>query len=299
MTRVAGSPASVPLQGSTVVVTGGNTGVGFETVAGLVDRGARVVLTARNPTKGANAAERIQARGGAGTVEVAPLDLASFASIRRFVRDVAPRLGSLQVLVNNAGLVQLDYGVTEDGFETTFGVNHLGHFLLTTLLLDQLQASAPARVVVVSSMAHRSARGGLDFGDLQSERGYSPIGAYNRSKLANIYFTRELARRLDGTGVTANALHPGFVASRLGRDGDGGLLGEIAMTLGRPFAVSAARGARTSIYLASSPDVADVTGKYCGRCRAKRPSSVATDDDAARRLWSVSEELVASVPEPG
>jgi NAD(P)-dependent dehydrogenase (short-subunit alcohol dehydrogenase family) len=232
-------------------------------------------------------------------VEVAPLDLASFASIRRFAREVAPGLGRLDVLVNNAGLVQLDHIVTEDGFETTFGVNHLGHFLLTTLLLDQLRSSTPARVVVVASVAHRSARSGLDFDDLQAERGYSPIGAYNRSKLANIYFTRELARRLAGSGVTANSLHPGFVASRLGRDGDGGVLGDIAMTLGRPFAISPARGARTSVYLASSPAVADVTGQYFVRCREARPARVATDDDAAQRLWSVSEELVASVPDPG
>jgi retinol dehydrogenase-14 len=291
------SPA--PMSGATVVVTGANAGVGLETAAGLVDLGARVVLTARDEAKGANAADRIRGRGGPGTVEVAPLDLASFASIRHFAREVAPGLGRLDVLVNNAGLVQLDHTVTEDGFETTFGVNHLGHFLLTTLLVDQLRSSAPARVVVVASLAHRSARSGLDFEDLQAERGYSPIGAYNRSKLANIYFTRELARRLAGSGVTANSLHPGFVASRLGRDGDGGLLGNIAMTLGRPFAISPARGARTSIYLASSPAVADVTGQYFARCREARPSRVATDDDAARRLWSVSEELVASVPDPG
>src|SRR5450759_2586743 len=210
-----------PMTGATVVVTGANAGVGLETAAGLVALGARVVLTARDEAKGANAADRIRARGGPGTVDVAPLDLASFASIRRFAREVAPGLGRLDVLVNNAGLVQLDYTVTEDGFETTFGVNHLGHFLLTTLLLDQLRSSTPARVVVVASVAHRSARSGLDFDDLQAERGYSPIGAYNRSKLANIYFTRELARRLAGSGVTANSLHPGFVASRLGRDGDG------------------------------------------------------------------------------
>jgi NAD(P)-dependent dehydrogenase (short-subunit alcohol dehydrogenase family) len=291
------SPA--PQAGATVVVTGANAGVGFETAAGLVDLGARVVLTARDEAKGGNAVDRIRARGGPGTVEAAPLDLASFASIRRFAREVAPGLGRLDVLVNNAGLVQLDHTVTEDGFETTFGVNHLGHFLLTTLLLDQLRSSVPARVVVVASTAHRSARNGLDFDDLQAERGYSPIGAYNRSKLANIYFTRELARRLAGSGVTANSLHPGFVASRLGRDGDGGLLGDIAMTLGRPFAISPARGARTSIYLASDPAVADITGKYFARCREARPARVATDDDAARRLWSVSEELVASRPDPG
>jgi retinol dehydrogenase-14 len=290
---------AAPMGDQTVVVTGANAGVGRETAAGLVDLGARVVLTARDEAKGADAAERIRARGGPGTVEVAVLDLASFASIRRFARETAPRLGRLDVLVNNAGLVQLDHTVTEDGFETTFGVNHLGHFLLTTLLLDQLRASAPARVVVVSSVAHRSARAGLDFDDLQAERAYSPVGAYNRSKLANLYFTWELARRLAGDGVTANALHPGFVGSRLGRDGDGGLLGDMVMTLARPFAISPARGARTSVYLASSPAVAAVTGKYFVRCRERRPARVATDDDAARRLWAVSEELVASVPDPG
>lgn len=287
------------MQGSTVVVTGGNAGVGFETVVGLAGLGARVVLTARDEARGATAAEAIRARGGSGTVEVAPLDLASFASIRRFAREVAPRLGHLDVLVNNAGLVQLVPTVTEDGFETTFGVNHLGHFLLTTLLLDQLRASAPSRVVVVASHAHKSARGGLDFDDLQSARRYSGLGVYNRSKLANILFTRELARRLDASGVTANSLHPGFVASRLARDGDAGALGEAVMTLARPFAISPARGARTSVYLASSPAVADVTGKYFARCREVRPARAARDDDAARRLWDVSAELVASVPDPG
>jgi NAD(P)-dependent dehydrogenase (short-subunit alcohol dehydrogenase family) len=290
---------ATPMGDQTVIVTGANAGVGRETVAGLVGLGARVVLTGRDETKAQAAAARIRARGGPGSVEVAVLDLASFASIRRFARESVPRLGGVDVLVNNAGVVQLERTVTEDGFETTFGVNHLGHFLLTTLLLDQLRARAPARVVVVSSMAHRSARAGLDFDDLEGELAYSPLGAYNRSKLANLYFTRELARRLAGDGVTVNAVHPGFVASRLGRDGDGGALGDVVMTLARPFAISPARGARTSVYLASSDAVADVTGKYFVRCRERRPARIATDDDAARQLWSVSEELVASVPDPG
>ncbi len=151
----------------------------------------------------------------------------------------------------------------------------------------------------MSSMAPRSARAGLDFDDLQAKRGYSPLGAYNRSKLANIYFPRELARRLEGSGVTANSLHPGFVASRLGRDGDGGALGEVVMTLARAFAISPRRGARTSVFLASSPAVADVTGRYFARCHEKSPARVALDDAAARRLWDVSDELVASVPDPG
>ena len=203
------------------------------------------------------------------------------------------------MLVNNAGLVQTRWLLTEDGFEMTFGVNHLGHFLLTNLLTEQLQASAPARVVVVASRAHQGASNGLDFDDLQSERLYRPLTVYSRSKLANIYFTRELARRLAGTGVTANSLHPGFVASRLGRDGDGGTAGDVVMVLARPFAISPARGARTSIYLASSPAVADTTGQYFARCRPVKPAAVATDDAAARRLWEVSEALVASVPDPG
>jgi NAD(P)-dependent dehydrogenase (short-subunit alcohol dehydrogenase family) len=229
-------------------------------------------------------------------VEVVTLDLADFASIRSCAADVRDRFDRLDVLINNAGLVQAQRTVTADGFETTFGVNHVGHFLLTSLLLDQLRASAPARVVVVSSHAHRAVSG-LDFDDLNAEASYRPLVAYNRSKLANLLFTRELARRLDGSGVTANALHPGFVASRLGRDGDGGVAGAVVMVVARPFAISPRRGARTSIYLASSPEVATVTGEYFSRSRPVRASSAATDDAAARRLWAVTEELVASVPD--
>ena len=280
----------------TVLITGGNAGIGKETAVGLAERGARVAITARDPAKGDAAAAEVRERVPGAVVDVVPLDLASFASIRRCAADVGHRYEDLDVLVNNAGLVQLQRTVTEDGFETTFGVNHLGHFLLTSLLLDQLRASAPARVVVVASHAHKSARAGLDFDDLQAERSYSPLGAYNRSKLANVYFARELARRLDGSGVTANSLHPGYVASRLARDGDAGALGDVVMTLARPFALSPKRGARTSIYVASSPDVADVTGKYFARCRPATPSRAGRDDTAARRLWEVSEALVASVP---
>ena len=221
--------------GGTVLVTGATSGIGLHTAIGLARRGARVAITARDPARGAAAADAIAARTGQ-TPDVVDLDLASFASIRGCVAEVGRRLGRLDVLVNNAGLVSAHYTLTEDGFETTFGVNHLGPFLLTTLLAEQLEASRPARVVVVASNAHRWAGPGLDFDDLQAERGYRPVSAYNRSKLANLLFTRELARRLDGHGVTANAVHPGFVATRLGRDGDGGAAGEIVMTLARPFA---------------------------------------------------------------
>jgi NAD(P)-dependent dehydrogenase (short-subunit alcohol dehydrogenase family) len=280
-------------QDATVVITGGNAGIGKETAIGLAQQGARVVITARDAKRGREALDEIRSRSGRDTVEVMDLDLADLASVRRFADAFSSRYDRLDVLVNNAGLVQLHRSETVDGFETTFGVNHLGHFVLTQALLDQLRASAPSRIVVVSSHAHKQARKGLDFDDLMSEDGYSAFGVYGKTKLANIYFTRELARRLDGTDVTANALHPGFVASRFARDGDTGTLGNVAMVLGRPFAISPEKGARTSIYLASSPDVADVSGAYFYKCREVQPSTAARDDEAARRLWAVSEELVA------
>ncbi len=281
-----------------VLVTGGNAGIGAETALGLARQGAAVAITARDPAKGEAAAARIRDAVPGAAVDVVDLDLASFGSIRRCAAEVHRRFDRLDVLVNNAGVVLLRRTVTADGFEATFGVNHLGHFLLTGLLLDRLRASAPARVVVVASDAHRSARHGLDFGDLQSERSYRAFAVYGASKLANVYFARELARRLDGTGVTVNSLHPGFVGTRLARDGDGGLVGDVAMALLRPFALSPAKGARTSIYAASSPDLDGVTGQYLARGRVSAPAPIALDDRAARRLWDVSEALVASVPEP-
>jgi NAD(P)-dependent dehydrogenase (short-subunit alcohol dehydrogenase family) len=278
--------------GAVVVITGGNAGIGKETAVGLAEQGANVIITSRDPERGANAVADIRERSGSDTVEALRLDLASLSSIRSFATELLGRTERIDVLVDNAGGVLGKRGETEDGFETTFGVNHLGHFLLTSLLLDQLRASAPARVVVVSSHAHKQARKGLDFDDLQSERRYKPFDAYSKSKLANIYFARELARRLEGTGVTANSLHPGFVASRFARDGDLGWMGNIGMPLARPFAISQEAGARTPIYLASSPDVDDTSGLYFYKCAPSPPSKVAQDDEAARRLWAVSEELV-------
>jgi NAD(P)-dependent dehydrogenase (short-subunit alcohol dehydrogenase family) len=285
------------LSGKNVVITGGNTGIGKEAAVGLAGLGARVVITSRNEERGRAARDEIVERSGSQAVEVMPLDLAGFRSIRSFAAEVLARFERLDVLVNNAGLILLRRRETEDGFEETFGVNHLGHFLLTDLLLERLRASAPARVVVVASNAHKGARRGLDFDDLQGERRYRWMDAYNKSKLANIYFTRELARRLDGTGVTANALHPGFVRSDFGRGGDlGGVYGWGIKYLASPFAISPEKGARTTIHLASSPDVEGITGGYIYKCRPATPSAVARDDDAARRLWDMSEQLVASVP---
>jgi len=285
------------IAGKVVIITGGNTGIGKEAAVGLAGLGARVVITSRNEERGRSARQEIAERSGNDSVEVMSLDLASFTSIRSFAADVLDRFDHLDVLVNNAGLILYRRAETREGFEETFGVNHLGPFLLTDLLLERLRASAPARVVVVSSAAHKSARQGLDFDDLQAEHKYRWAKAYGKSKLANIYFTRELARRLDRTGVTVNALHPGFVRSEFGRGGDlGGIYGWGIKYVASPFAISPEKGALTSIYLASSPEVGDVSGGYFYKCKPSTPSSVAQDDDAADRLWDASEKLVASVP---
>ena len=283
------------MAGQVAIVTGANTGIGKETAVGLASRGARVVITSRDAERGAAAVTDIRGRTGSAEVDAMALDLASFASIHSFAADFLGRFDRLDVLVNNAGLVQRRRTETADGFETTFGVNHLGHFLLTTLLLDRIQASAPARIVVVSSDAHRQARRGLDFEDLQSQRSYRPFAVYAKSKLANIYFARELARRLEGRAVTANSLHPGFVGSRFARDGDTGILGNILMVVARPLALSPEAGARTSVWLATSPEVEGFTGGYFAKCAPVEPTAIAQDDEAARRLWAVSEELIARV----
>jgi NAD(P)-dependent dehydrogenase (short-subunit alcohol dehydrogenase family) len=283
---------SEEMAGEVVLITGGNAGIGLETAVGLARTGARVVITARDQARGEAARHDAVRRSGSGAVDVMTLDLASFASVRAFAAAFMERYDRLDVLIENAGVVLGSRSVTEDGYETTFQVNHLGHFLLTELLLDRLIASAPARIVVVTSDAHKNARGGLDFDDLQSERRYRSFSVYSKSKLANILFTRELARRLDGTGVTVNCVHPGFVASRFGRDGDTGMLGSIAMPLLRPFALNPEQGARTSVYLASDPAVEGITGAYWVKCAPVTPSDAALDDVAARRLWDVSEQLV-------
>jgi NAD(P)-dependent dehydrogenase (short-subunit alcohol dehydrogenase family) len=277
------------MSGRTVVVTGANTGIGFETAAAMAGMGADVVITARDPAKGEAAAARIRERHPRARVEAMELDLARLDDVRRFAKDLEARRERLHVLVNNAGLMLDRRTTTIDGFETTFQVNHLGPFLLTNLLLDRLKASAPARIVNVSSTAHHGAR--LDFDDLQSERGYAGMRVYAMTKLCNILFTRELARRLEGTGVTANALHPGTVRTGFGQEGDTGGLWRIAWAIGRPFFLSPRQGARTSVYLASSPEVEGRSGAYYTRCRPSRTSRAAQDDEAARRLWEISARL--------
>jgi NAD(P)-dependent dehydrogenase (short-subunit alcohol dehydrogenase family) len=280
------------MQGKTVLITGGNSGIGFETALALAAAGATVAFTSRDPHRGEHAADEIRRRTSVQP-HLMPLDLASFASIRAFAAGFLERFDSLHVLINNAGLVLSERTETEEGFESTFGVNHLGHFLLTHLLLDRIKASAPARIINVASRAHRFARSGLDFDDLQLTSRYGGMKAYARSKLANIYFTRELARRLQGTGVTVNALHPGSVATGFGRDDDVKPPYGWLWVLARPFLRSPQKGAQTSIYLASAPEVEGVTGKYFADSKETEPTAIARDDEAARRLWEASEALVS------
>jgi NAD(P)-dependent dehydrogenase (short-subunit alcohol dehydrogenase family) len=288
------APEAVDLTGKTVLITGGNAGIGKETAVDLASMGAQVTITARDPARGAAARDEIRTRSGRDDVDVMALDLAQLASVREFAGEFAARHDRLDVLVNNAGLVLSSRRETVDGYEMTFQVNHLGHFLLTELLRGQLVAGAPSRVVNVASDAHKSARRGLDFDDLQSQRRYRSFAVYGKTKLANILFTRELARRWDGSGVAANAVHPGFVASSFGRDGDTGILGKLVFPLLKPFALNAAQGAQTSVYVASAPELEGITGGYWVKSAPASPSTAAQDDAAAARLWMVSEQLVAS-----
>jgi retinol dehydrogenase-12/retinol dehydrogenase-13 len=281
------------MHGKTVVITGGNAGIGKETAVALAREGARVIITARDPVKGAAAVDDIVARSESTSVEQMHLDLASISSIREFAAALTAKTDRLSVLVNNAGVILRRRQTTSDGFEMTFGVNHLGHFLLTELLHDLLEHAAPSRIVVVASDAYKGARRGLDFADLNLEHSrYGPYKAYCRSKLANILFTRELARRLDGSGVTANAVHPGIVATRLARDGDAGWLGDLAMMVARPFFNTPEQGARTTVYVASAAELESITGAYFAESLPAPTKRQAMDMAAAARLWDASKELL-------
>src|SRR5271163_1274651 len=242
------------MQGKTVVVTGGNSGIGFETAVALASMGARVLITARNADKGRAAVAAITQRlEGEGRVQLVVFDLADLASVRRGAAEILEQAPRLDVLVNNAGLVLTERAETVDGYDSTFAINHLGPFLLTNLLLERITASAPSRVVNVASNAYSTVRKGMPFDDLQSTRHYRGMRVYGQSKLANILFTLELTRRLEGKDVTANSLHPGTVRTGYGGDGDArGLLG-LGIKIASPFFHSPAKGARTSVYLASSP----------------------------------------------
>jgi retinol dehydrogenase 12 len=278
------------MSGKTVLVTGGNTGIGLETAAGLAAMGAEVIITSRDEAKGKAAVEEIRRRHPDARVEAMELDLVRLADVRRFAAEFNERFPHLHVLVNNAGLILSDRQVTEDDFESTFQINHLGPFLLTHLLLDKLKASAPSRIVNVASAAHRGGR--LDFADLQSERSYAKMRVYGTTKLCNILFAQELARRLEGTGVTAYSLHPGTVRTGFGKDGDTKGFFALGVKIIGPFILTAAGGAKTSIHVASTPGIERYSGSYFQRSKVAKPSSAARDEESARRLWEASTQLL-------
>jgi retinol dehydrogenase-14 len=275
------------MTGKTVLVTGATSGIGEATAKGLAGMGAHVLLVARDEGRGAAVRDDIARHGGNGGAEALLADLSSQRQIRRLAREVEERVERLDVLVNNAGGIFRERRLTDDGLEMTFALNHLGYFLLTELLLDKLVASAPARIVNVASAA--GLRAYIDFDDLMGERGYSSWRAYGQSKLANIMFTYELARRLEASGVTANCMHPGFVHTNFGNTGS--RVVRLGQNFVNPWRRSPEQGADTVIWLASSPDVEGVTGKYFANRREERTSSESYDEDKQRRLWAVSEEL--------
>ena len=268
-----------------VVITGATSGIGEVAADRLAAKGARIVLIARDKSRGEETLKHLHAIAAGADHRAYYADLSRLAEMKRVASEIATAEPEIDVLVNNAGALFNARKVTEDGLELTFALNHMAYFVLTNLLRPRLRAGA--RIVSTASDAHKGAK--LDFSDLQSSRGYSGFGAYGRSKLCNILFTRELARRLENTGVTANCLHPGFVATRFGNQ-SGGVM-SFAVRAAKNFAIAPEQGAHTIVYLASSPDVAGITGGYFYKCGLTTPTPEAKNDDDARRLWDASSGL--------
>ncbi len=276
------------MRGKTILITGATSGIGLEASVALARLGAGIVMVGRDPGRTEAALAEVVARSGSREVSHLLCDFSSQAAIRSLAQAFLASHDSLHVLVNNAGGVNKKRRLTADGIEATFAVNHLGYFLLTNLLRDLLVRSAPARVVTVASIGHR--QGTLDFGDLGYERGYAIMRVYKRSKLANVLFAAELARRLEGTGVTSNSLHPGTVATNIW-SGAPLWAKPIIQILYRPFFISAEKGAEIIVQLAASPELEGVTGKYFEKGRIMAPAPLAQDQALAQRLWSVSADL--------
>ena len=270
-----------------VVITGATSGIGAVAADLLAQKGARIVFVARDRDRGEKLRRHL--RAVAAHADHAPhyADLTRLSDMQRVAEEIAAAEAHIDVLINNAGAMFTHRKLTEDGLERTFALNHLSYFVLTNLLLERLKATPGARIVSTASDAHKGAR--LNFDDLQSSHGYMGFSVYSRSKLMNILFTRELARRLAGTGVTANCLHPGFVASRFG-DESGGLM-SLAVRAAKLFAITPEQGAETIVYLASSPEVEGKSGGYYYKCRPDTPSRAAQNDMDARRLWDVCAKL--------
>ena len=283
-----GQPAS-SMKGRVCLVTGGNSGIGKETAVGLARLGATVIIVSRDRVKGETALSEIKRKSESQSVDLMVADLSSMQSVHQLAQEFLAKYPKLHVLVNNAGIFLPKRMVTVDGLETTFTTNHLGHFLLTNLLLDRIKASAPSRVINITSDAHKGAE--IDFDDLMGEKKFSGFKAYGQSKLANILFTYELARRLGGTGVTANCLHPGLVRTGFGKDVVG-LMAFVVRVVG-PFMMSPEKAARAAVYLASSPELESVTGKHFVKGKEEYSSRESFDQTTAERLWQVSAELTS------
>lgn len=275
------------MQGKVCVITGATSGIGLETARRLAAMGARIVMVGRDAKRGEAALKLVRDAGDA-RVTIHYADLSLIAEMKRVSADLAAAEPRIDVLLNNAGAAFQPRQVTADGIEKTFALNHLSYFVLSNLLLPYLRAAAPSRIVNVASRAHERAT--LDFDDLMFEKNYFGTRSYARSKLCNILFTRELAQRLGGTGVTANALHPGFVKTRIG-DSVGGIYALLFRLMKATQAIRLEEGAETPVYLASSPEVATVNGTYFSNSKIKRASAAAQDDGAARRLWEESVRL--------
>jgi len=275
------------IQGKIVLVTGASSGIGKATATELARQGANVVLLCRNRSKGESTVSEIHNQVPQSTVELVVVDLASLGSLRSAAHEVITRFPQVDVLINNAGLMPGTREISEDGFEMQFAVNHLAPFTLTNLLLSHMKKAAAARIVTVSSEMHQGTT--LNFDDLQSERDYARIRTYKRSKLANVLFTYELARRLAGTRVTANCLHPGVVATDIIRDLPFPL--GFVMKAAGAFMLTPEKGARTSVYLATAPELSSISGKYFISCKEKTSSKASHDASAAKRLWDISAQM--------
>lgn len=277
------------MNGKIALVTGATFGIGRETALGLAHQGAQVVIVGRSEARTRTTVEYIKRESGKAHVDSLVADLSSVAEVQRLAMAFKARYRRLDVLVNNAGAIFTERQMTPEGFERTWALNHLAYFALTLALLDLLKASAPSRVVNVSSAMHL--RGQMDFDNTQGERKFSGSDLYAQSKLANVLFTNALARRLEGTGVTANCLHPGVVATGFAHNNTGPI--KWLATLAKPFLISADKGAATSMYLATSPEVEGVTGKYFAKCKEAKSSRSARDEATQERLWALSEAQVA------
>jgi NAD(P)-dependent dehydrogenase (short-subunit alcohol dehydrogenase family) len=275
------------MQGKVVVITGATSGIGEVAAQRLAGMAARIVLVARDKTRGEATLARLRSGDTGVSHSIHYGDLSRISEVKRLAVEIAAAEPRIDVLINNAGAMFSSRRTTEDNLELTFAINHMAYFVLTQEFRERLLASSPARIINTASDAHRGRV--LDFEDLQSTKRYSAGNAYGRSKLCNILFTRELSRRWGGTGVTANCLHPGFVATRFG-DGSGGFRSR-GIRVAKLFAISPEKGAETIVYLASSPDVASVSGEYFYKCRPAMPTAEARDDTAAARLWMESAKL--------